>query len=77
MTSDRALELTTLILQDTTSADPLLQLLYAFANAKGDPLSEAMTHDVMMHVWTKIERCEEAMIRFLQEQKATPSQRAA
>ena len=77
MTSVHALETTTLILADTTIAEPLLRLLYAFANAKGDPRAEAMTHDVMLYVWTKIEKCEEGMILFLQSGEASPTQLAA
>lgn len=77
MTSTRALELTTQILADPTVAIPLLLLLNAFANSKGDPLSEAMTRDVMLHVWTKTSSCEEGMVRFLSEQEANPEQLAA
>lgn len=77
MTSIRALELTTQILEDPNKAVPLLQLLHAVANARGDPLGEAMVHDLLLHVWTKVPTCEEAMIDFLSEQELTPTQRAA
>lgn len=77
MTSDRAFELTTQILEDPSKAVPLLHLVYAAAHSRGDPLAEAMVHDVLMLIWTKVPICEEAMIHFLSEQESTPTQRAA
>lgn len=76
MTSSHAVELASQITQDPTAAVPLLRLLHAFAASRGDPLAEAMTRDVMLHVYTRIEHCENSMLEFLSEE-SNPAQIAA
>lgn len=77
MTSAHAVELASQILQDNAAAIPLLRLLYAFSISPGDPLAEAMKRDVLMHVWTKTDNCEEGMITFLRAFEVNPTKRAA
>lgn len=78
MTSAHALKLKSEILEnDPTKAAPLLLLLHAFANSRGDPLAEAMTWDVMLDVYRELEHCRESMESFISQRKNDQSPLAA
>jgi hypothetical protein len=77
MTSAYGCKLITKVTKDPTVAEPLLQILHFFLNAKGDPLSEATARDVMLSVWTKTERCEDAMNEFISQIEIDQNQKAA
>lgn len=77
MTSSQGVELATQILEDPTKATPLLRLLNAFNASRGDPLVDAMTKDVMLFVYSKLEHCEDSMMSFLSEDEPNPVQQAA
>lgn len=66
MTSTQGNDLASQIIRnDPSKAEPLLRLLYAFREAKGDPISEAMTQDVLKYLYTFTDDCDEAMLRFI------------
>lgn len=68
MAPTHEIELAQQIIQnDPDKAAPLLKLLDAFQNSRGDPLAEAMTRDVMLFLYSKTEHCEEAMRGFIAE----------
>lgn len=79
MTSSQGKQLAALIMADPTTAIPLLKLLNAFKESRGDPLGEVMMEEVMLHVFTKVERCRDAMCEFLTEDddESNPIPRAA
>jgi len=76
MTSSQGKELAEELTEDPTKAIPLLRLLNAFKESRGDPLGEAMIDEVMLSVYTKIEHCRESMADFLSDEPS-PIQRAA
>lgn len=70
MTSTQALQLTQRIIRnDLDVSGPLLKLLDAFATARGDPLGEAMTRDVMLLLYSKTDHCEEKMREFISQEQ--------
>lgn len=77
MTSSQGKKLAALIMADPTTAIPLLKLLNAFKESRGDPLGEVMMEEVMLHVYTKIDHCREAMCEFLTDDESNPIPRAA
>lgn len=71
MTSNHALELAQLITRNSIEVSgPLLFLLDAFLRARGDPLAEAMTQDVMKFLYAQTEHCDESMQGFISQQEA-------
>ena len=48
-------------------AGPLLVLLDAFLNARGDPLAEVMVRDVKRFLYSQTEHSDEAMVGFISE----------
>lgn len=78
MTSSQGVGLADNLTEDPTKAISLLRLLDAFYKSRGDPLSEAMMDDVMLHVYTKVEHCRESMAKLLSEEEdPNPIPRAA
>lgn len=66
MTSTQALALTTQIIEnDSEIAAPLLILVDAFLNARGDPMSEKMALDVKRYLYSKTEHSDDSMARFI------------
>lgn len=67
MASSQGVELADSILEDPTKAIPLLRLLHLFNTSRGDPLRAVEADEIMLHVYTRIEHCREAMVGFLSE----------
>jgi hypothetical protein len=73
MNSTHGIELAAAVIEnDPTKAEPLLKLLHAFATARGDPLNEAMTQDVMMFLYSKTEHCEQGLTEFISQAERLP-----
>lgn len=71
MTSVHALELANTIVQnDPGTVGPLITLLYAFRSSRGDPLGEAMTQDVLRHLFTRVEEIDDAIEAYVSKSLA-------
>lgn len=72
MTSSRALELTSRIIQnDVQISAPLICLLDAFLTAEKDPIGETMARDVLRFLYTKTEHCDNALSEFIEQGRTT------
>lgn len=70
MDSAHALKLTRDVIQnDPSRSGPLLILLGTIANARGDPLDEAVARDVMLYLYSQLDHCEESMRCFIAQQE--------
>lgn len=68
MTSSQALLLTSKIIEnDSEIAAPLLILIDAVLNARGDPMGEVMAADVKRFLYCRTEHSDESMARFIAE----------
>ena len=68
MTSTQALALTSKIIEnDSEIAAPLLILVEAVLNARGDPMGEVMATDVKRFLYSRTEHSDEGMARFISE----------
>lgn len=66
MTSAEALELAHQVIEDNPEkAGPLVKLLYAFRESRGDPLGEVMMNEVIGTLYTKTEHCESSIKKFI------------
>lgn len=65
MTSTRGVELAEQVLENQMEkAEPLVKLLYAFKNARGDPEAEVMMDKVIQFCYNKTEHCYEGIDKF-------------
>lgn len=66
MTSGRAIELAERIIQnDIEAAGPMVYLLKAFKDSRGDPAAEIMMDDVIHFLYAKTIHCDEAIEVFV------------
>lgn len=78
MTSAQALVLTSKIIEnDTELAGPLLVLVEACLNARGDPMGEVMARDVKRFLYAKTDHSDAGMAKFISEAEANLIQIAA
>lgn len=78
MTSTRGVELAEEIIQDDLKkAGPMVILLHAFKNGRGDPEAEAMMDDVIQFCFSRTEFCGKAIEDFVSDDSAIGSPVAA
>jgi hypothetical protein len=68
MTSAQALSLASTVLKNNSEkAAPLLLLLNALLDARGDPLEESIVLDVKRYIYSRTEHSEQGMELFISE----------